>query len=111
MAPVLGHATEEGPQRQAALRGFGSVIAAHLEDRSEIPGAERQVERRPSEQRCPPVVEQGLHLRLNGAEEDQSGSHVLILQTVDLHLQERRQAAEGPLVADLELVEGHDRSV
>ena len=33
-----------------------------------------------------------------------------VLKTVDLRLQERRQAAEGPLVADLELVEGHDRS-
>ena len=110
VAPILGHATEEGPQGQAALRGLGSVIAAYLEDRPEVPGAERQIERRASEQGCAPVVEQGFHLRLNGAEEDQSAGPVLVLKTVDLRLQERRQAAEGPLVADLELVEGHDRS-
>ena len=60
VAPVLGHAAEEGPQGQAALRGLGSVIAAYLEDRSEIPGAERQIERRASEQGCPPVVSRGV---------------------------------------------------
>ena len=110
VAPVLGHAAEQRPQRQTARRIVGAMRAAHLEDGGEVPRSEGELERRTSEQRRAPVVQQRFHVSLHGTQDDQAAGRVAILKPVDLFLQQRRETAQRSAVADLKLVEDYDGS-
>ena len=81
------------------------MFAAHLEDGGRIPRSEGHLERGASEQWRPPVVQQCFHLRLHGTEDDQASRRVAVLKTIHLRLKQRRETAQRPTVADLELVE------
>jgi hypothetical protein len=110
IAIELGHALEQVPQKEQALRRIIGVHAQNFDNACHVEMPQLDVIRRAVEQRRAPVFEQGGHLGMERAQHDQPTGDFLRLGGELIHhaLKVGSELEELLAMEVLELVQGHD---